>query len=464
MAAVTDSNYLAITTVVTIAYQLSFFVIAAGFKFDKVTDFAGTTNFIVLALLTSFLSGTWYWRQVLVTSLVVIWGLRLGLFLLFRILAWGEDHRFDQTRNNVLQFAIFWVFQAVWVWVVSLPVTIVNATVTRNPPLGPVDALGCALWAAGVLLEGAADQQKLRFKADAANRGRWCDVGVWGWSRHPNYCGEILAWVGVLVVSSAVLQGWQWAAVASPLFTATILLFLSGMPLLEWAAVASPLFTVAILLFLSGMPLLECMPCTMRSFVIAFITACIVALVDASLNPSTWRWIHALSTAVHVSLHACPLPPCMHPLIPVSTIPSRTHGRSPQIKSLASGLIIFSTVPTPAPTSYVPILCACLSPLLLAASMCLSAWYVQPSHPAPPWSVRHATSLHQIRIPPRAAHLCGASFHCPQLTHSSRPVALLDLVLGVLESCPVQLSNHLSLAQLSAAAHSLKNTSSHTVL
>ncbi|CAI5489488.1 unnamed protein product [Closterium sp. Naga37s-1] len=198
--------------------------------------FSGTTNFIVLALLTSFLSGTWYLRQVLVTSLVVIWGLRLGLFLLFRILAWGEDHRFDQTRNNVLQFAIFWVFQAVWVWVVSLPVTIVNATVTRNPPLGPVDALGCALWAAGVLLEGAADQQKLRFKADAANRGHWCDVGVWSWSRHPNYCGEILAWVGVLVVSSAVLQGWQWVAVASPLFTATILLFLSGMPLLEESA------------------------------------------------------------------------------------------------------------------------------------------------------------------------------------------------------------------------------------
>ncbi|CAI5471107.1 unnamed protein product [Closterium sp. Yama58-4] len=236
MAAVTDSNYLAITAVVTIAYQLSFFVIAAGFKFDKVTDFAGTTNFIVLALLTSFLSGTWYWRQVLVTSLVVIWGLRLGLFLLFRILAWGEDHRFDQTRNNVLQFAIFWAFQAVWVWVVSLPVTIVNATVTRNPPLGPLDALGCVLWAAGVLLEGAADQQKLRFKADTANRGHWCDVGVWSWSRHPNYCGEIMAWVGVLVVSSAVLQGWQWVAVASPLFTATILLFLSGMPLLEESA------------------------------------------------------------------------------------------------------------------------------------------------------------------------------------------------------------------------------------
>eukprot|EP00475_Leptophrys_vorax_P043726 TRINITY_DN8510_c0_g1_i1.p1 TRINITY_DN8510_c0_g1~~TRINITY_DN8510_c0_g1_i1.p1 ORF type:complete len:388 (+),score=-6.94 TRINITY_DN8510_c0_g1_i1:176-1165(+) len=238
--AILDGNFLGLTAIVTVAYQLFFFVIAAGFKFDKVTDFAGTTNFVVLALLTLAFGGTWYARQVLLTALVVVWGLRLGLFLLFRILQWGEDRRFDETRNNTLKFAVFWVFQALWVWLVTLPVTLVNATAARNPPLGAADAFGCLVCVLGLLLEGAADAQKLRFKrgegAEGGSSGRWCDVGVWRWSRHPNYCGEIMVWVGVLVVASPVLQGAQWLAVLSPSFTAATLLFLSGMPILEASA------------------------------------------------------------------------------------------------------------------------------------------------------------------------------------------------------------------------------------
>jgi len=84
MAFVIDQNYLAITAVVTVLYQFSFFVIAAGFKFDKVTDFAGGTNFIILAVLTFFLHATWHFRQIVLTILVVLWGMRLSGFLLLR--------------------------------------------------------------------------------------------------------------------------------------------------------------------------------------------------------------------------------------------------------------------------------------------------------------------------------------------------------------------------------------------
>ena len=91
------------------------------------TDFAGGTNFVVLALLTFFLAETYQWRQSLITVCIVLWGLRLSGYLLYRIVKIGEDDRFDDKRSNPLKFAIFWIFQAVWVFTVSLPVIFVNA-------------------------------------------------------------------------------------------------------------------------------------------------------------------------------------------------------------------------------------------------------------------------------------------------------------------------------------------------
>lgn len=79
-------------------------------------------------------------------------------------------------------------------WTVSLPVTIVNGIVTRNPEIQVVDVLGWAMWGIGVTIEAIGDQQKLRFKRDLASQRRWCDVGVWKWSRHPNYFGEVCTW------------------------------------------------------------------------------------------------------------------------------------------------------------------------------------------------------------------------------------------------------------------------------
>ena len=94
---------------------------------DKVTDFAGGTNFVVLAVLTFFLAETYKWRQILTTVCVVLWGLRLSGYLLYRIIKIGEDDRFDDKRSDPIRFAIFWIFQAVWVFTVSLPVVFVNA-------------------------------------------------------------------------------------------------------------------------------------------------------------------------------------------------------------------------------------------------------------------------------------------------------------------------------------------------
>ncbi|XP_050397958.1 uncharacterized protein LOC126815898 [Patella vulgata] len=230
-----DENHLAICAIVTVAMQFSFFLIACTCKFDKVTDFAGGTNFVVLAVLTFFLPQTYGTRQIYVTVFVVVWGLRLSGYLLYRIIKIGEDKRFDDKRDNCLAFAGFWVFQAVWVFTVSLPVIFVNAPASalRNTNFTPQDGVGIALFIIGLLSETVADIQKFNFRNNPDNKGKWCAVGLWKLSRHPNYFGEITLWLGLFIISTSILVNGQWAAVLSPLFTMAILLFLSGIPLLE---------------------------------------------------------------------------------------------------------------------------------------------------------------------------------------------------------------------------------------
>jgi steroid 5-alpha reductase family enzyme len=246
MVKVIDSHYLAITAIVTVGYQFIFFVITALFKFDQVTDFAGSTNFVILAVLTLLLKGTWHYRQIVLTVLVVVWGLRLGLFLLMRILQWGEDRRFDDMRENIGKLVVFWIFQAVWVWTVSLPVTFVNAS-NGGRLFQPADVIGWTMWVAGFLIEATADQQKLSFKKCPENKGKWCDVGVWKYSRHPNYFGEMLLWWGLYVASLPVLKGLEYLVIIGPVFLTLLLLFVSGIPLLEVLSISPLCFRSCIL-------------------------------------------------------------------------------------------------------------------------------------------------------------------------------------------------------------------------
>lgn len=227
-----DNRQLLLTAIITIVFQFLFFLITYTLRIDKVTDFAGTTNFILLAIVTLTVGGNYHARQIVTSTCVLLWGVRLCVFLLYRILQWGEDRRFDDKRDNIVRLAFFWIFQAVWAWTVSLPVTILNSK-EENSSLNGVDYLAWCLFGLGLILEATADQQKLLYKNTPQSRGRWTDVGVWAWSRHPNYFGEMLLWVGVYLGCVSDLRGAEHAAVISPIFIILLLLFVSGIPLLE---------------------------------------------------------------------------------------------------------------------------------------------------------------------------------------------------------------------------------------
>ena len=125
MGAALDEPYLGFTFLITAAMQLTFFLIAYYFQFDKVTDLAGTANFVLLAVLVFLVQQVGNNvngptdRAILVTVMVGVWGLRLGAFLLNRVLVRGKDDRFDEMRSRFWAFLGFWVFQIFW-QVVSL--------------------------------------------------------------------------------------------------------------------------------------------------------------------------------------------------------------------------------------------------------------------------------------------------------------------------------------------------------
>lgn len=233
-----DGGYLLpMTLLVTVVFQLGGFAIAYLFQFDKITDLWGSTNFLILAWLSLALGNYWEPRQIVVTSLVTVWGLRLGAFLFVRVLKRGKDERFDEMRAKFWNFLAFWVFQIVWVWTVSLPVVLLNASEFQDPDWTATDIAGFILFGIGLITESVADFSRFRFSQDQSNRGKFIKSGVWSVSRHPNYFGEICVWLGIFLVSSTVYvdngREWQYVSVLSPVLTYLLLMYVSGVPLAE---------------------------------------------------------------------------------------------------------------------------------------------------------------------------------------------------------------------------------------
>ena len=223
-----------VSLVVVLAVNAAFFAIAATRRTDVVTDLSYSLSFAVLAIVLPFL-GAHEPIQLAASLLVLVWAARLGVYLFRRILRIKVDHRFDGMRDNPLRFARFWLLQAISVAVIMLPVSYLLGRDTA-PGFGLWALAGATIWAVGLVIESLADAQKSAFKARDENRGRFISSGLWRYSRHPNYFGEMLVWWGLFVYSVPFLDGAAFAVVIGPLFITLLLLFVSGIPLLERSA------------------------------------------------------------------------------------------------------------------------------------------------------------------------------------------------------------------------------------
>ncbi|MBL8018023.1 MAG: DUF1295 domain-containing protein [Leptospirales bacterium] len=223
-----DSLNLLSSLLIVSGIQVFFFIFAATFKTDKLTDFAYGITFVLLAIL--LLAGRSGIDQILPGIAVVIWGIRLTGYLFLRILKIKQDERFDGRRENFWRFAAFWFFQGAVIWVAMLPVVV---ALSLSWTATPLSYAGLALFLTGLLIESIADAQKFSFRNKAENRGKWIQSGLWKYSRYPNYFGEIVLWWGIFLLASPALSGLTWLTIVGPVCITWILIKVSGIPLLE---------------------------------------------------------------------------------------------------------------------------------------------------------------------------------------------------------------------------------------
>ena len=203
---------------------------------EKYFDFTGmiATLLVVSTAMITLFSSTQQIsiRSIVVATFVSIWTLRLGTFLYKRIVKSGEDKRFREIKKSLLKFLMTWTLSALWVFLTTVnAVTII--VLNQQATLDLFFMAGSALWILGFTFEAIADKQKKSFSKLTENKDKFITQGLWSISRHPNYFGEIILWLGIAIVSVPLLSGWQFVTLVSPVFVYLLLTKISGLPFLE---------------------------------------------------------------------------------------------------------------------------------------------------------------------------------------------------------------------------------------
>lgn len=201
-------------------------------KTEKYFDLTGSLTYLTVTAAALLLTENRDLRSWVLAALIAIWAGRLGTFLFQRVSKAGHDSRFAKIKTQALPFLQFWTIQGLWV-VFTAGAAIAAITAVDKPGFGVLEVIGLIVWIAGFGFEVASDRQKSAFKADPENKGRFISTGLWSWSRHPNYFGEITLWLGVAIIAFRALSGWQYITLISPIFVAFLLMKVSGVPTLE---------------------------------------------------------------------------------------------------------------------------------------------------------------------------------------------------------------------------------------
>ena len=236
IAAATGIDNVLRVVILAFLIQWAAYIPAYVFQTEKFYDLTGSLT---------YLSVTWYalilasgdfananLANTVIVLLISLWALRLGSFLFMRIHKDGEDKRFRTIKPSATQFFMTWTLQGLWVSLCSM----CALTAISSDSGVVVNALfyfGLGLFLLGFSTEIVADNQKSKFRSFPENRDKFITTGLWAKSRHPNYFGEIVLWAGIAVMSFSSLEGWQYLTLISPLFTYILLVYVSGVRMLE---------------------------------------------------------------------------------------------------------------------------------------------------------------------------------------------------------------------------------------
>jgi steroid 5-alpha reductase family enzyme len=217
-----------------LAYVINWvvFVPSNRAKTEKYFDLTGSATYLTVTAVALLLNDDIDARAAIAGAMVAVWALRLGSFLFRRVRRDGRDGRFDEIKVDPLRFFMTWTLQGLWVLLtIAAALAIMTSSETRS--IGWLAVVGIVIWLAGFAIEVFADRQKSAFKRDPANEGKFISSGLWAWSRHPNYFGEITLWTGIALMAIPVLSGWRWVVLISPVFVTLLLTRVSGIPMLE---------------------------------------------------------------------------------------------------------------------------------------------------------------------------------------------------------------------------------------
>ena len=222
--------------VICIGIQWVAWIPASIGKTERYYDLTGGLTYLTVvgfSLWAGSQSETPSLRELIVSLLVVIWSLRLSFFLYLRIHRTGKDGRFDQLKTSPIRFLVPWTLQGLWVFLTMIVVIVINSQADSAPALGIWDGIGLSIWILGFGIETIADNQKKAFNTEPNNQGKWIDSGLWSYSRHPNYLGEILLWTGIAFFGISCFTGLERVAWISPIFIYILLTKVSGTPILD---------------------------------------------------------------------------------------------------------------------------------------------------------------------------------------------------------------------------------------
>lgn len=234
---------LGLGTLAVVAVMFALWLLGLKHHNFSYVDIGWSANFALLAAIYGWLAPGDPVRRALIATMFAVWSLRLAWHLSKRILGEPEEGRYVALRaewgakpgNLNLKFLGFFQFQALLNVFLGLPLLL--AAMNPSPTLHWLEWLGAGIWLVGIIGESLADAQLAAFKRNPANKGRVCDVGLWGWSRHPNYFFEWTLWVAY--ATFALASPWGWVALACPALMLHFLLNVTGIKATEEQALRS---------------------------------------------------------------------------------------------------------------------------------------------------------------------------------------------------------------------------------
>ena len=206
------------------------------FKTEKFYDLTGSLTYIsaiLFALYSTNSSQSLDLGSLIIGAAIIMWAVRLGSFLFMRIQKDKKDGRFDSIKTSFSQFFMTWTLQGMWVFICSSAALVAIANPT-GVVINSVFILGLALFILGFVVEVIADNQKTAFRSIPDNKDQFINEGLWARSRHPNYFGEITLWTGITVMGISTFEGMNYLAIFSPIFSYLLLVYVSGVRMLEY--------------------------------------------------------------------------------------------------------------------------------------------------------------------------------------------------------------------------------------